>query len=59
MMRSGDIAPELKPDEKIRLHLKRRDTKETSAITGTCFKTPSQLKSERLRKKLESRGKEE
>ena len=52
-MRDGNILPELKPDEKLKARLKNRDAKEIAILSGgVTTKTPSEKKSERLRRKL-------
>ena len=52
-MRDGNILPELKPDEKLKKRLKDRDAKEIAILSGSVTtKTPSELKSKRLKRKL-------
>jgi hypothetical protein len=53
-MRSGDIAPELKPDKKLREHLKERDARVSD---GVIRKSPSELKSKAMKRKFAARGK--
>ena len=52
-MRDENILPELKPDEKLKKRLKDRDAKEIAILSGSVTtKTPSELKSKRLKRKL-------
>jgi hypothetical protein len=53
-MRTGKVEDELKPDEKLRKRLKARDDKVMNKLK---LKSPSETKSEKMRKKFAARGK--